>query len=245
MKLPVPLLLATLGLASFAFAQSPSPASSPAAAPSSTAGRTDLYHVHFAKAAAGKASEEADALKKQDPAAPMQGHVIVLRHQQGDSWDYCAIEHLGTKATVEANRPAPPASEMALGEWHNDTYANGPSWTEFAKQMGLDDASKSTASVYTVSIYRPVPGQREALDKFLNEPPDRATDSSSGNVVLQHLEGAAWTFVAITRYNSWADYAKTQVAQIAEMAKSKDSGWNKLRTLAAFHTDTACDRIAP
>jgi len=27
-------------------------------------------------------------------------------------------------------------------------------------------------------------------------------------VVLQHLEGAAWTFVGIQRWNSWADYAK-------------------------------------
>ena len=65
MKLPVSILLATVGLGSFAFAQSPAPASSPAAAASSTAARTDLYHVHFAKAAVGKASEEADALKKQ------------------------------------------------------------------------------------------------------------------------------------------------------------------------------------
>ena len=54
----------------------------------------------------------------------MKGHMIVLRHQQGDSWDYCVIEHLGTKATVEANRPAPPTSQMALGEWHNDTFAS-------------------------------------------------------------------------------------------------------------------------
>ena len=52
-------------------------------------------------------------------------------------------------------------------------------------------------------------------------------------------------FLAVSRYNSWADFAKTETAQIAEMGKSKDSGWNKLRTLAAFHTDTACDRIAP
>ena len=213
MKLIASTLLVTLGFVSAAWAQkaSPSLSASPAATTAATTAsspgtRMDLYHVHFAKSATGKESEHADSLKKQDPNAPMPGHFVVLRHLNGDAWDYCVIEHLGTKATVEANRPAPPASQMALGDWHNDTFATGPSWAEFAKQMGLDDASKSKESAYVVSMYRPVSGQREALDKFLNEPPDRAVDTSSGNVVLQHLEGAAWTFVAVARYNSWADY---------------------------------------
>lgn len=239
-------LLVTLGIVSAAWAQTSSPAaaaSSPAAATSSS-GNTDLYHVHFAKSATGKAAEHADALKKQDPKAPMPGHMIVLRHLTGDAWDYCVIEHLGTKATVEATRPTPPTTQMALGDWHSDTFATGPSWTEFAKQLGLDDASKSAASAYEVSMYRPVPGQREALDKFLNEPPDKTVDTSSGNVVLQHMEGAAWTFVAIARYSAWTDYAKNQTNSIAQMKKN-EGGWFKLRGLVSFHTDTLCDRIAP
>src|SRR4051812_6916885 len=239
-------LLVTLGIVSAAWAQTSSPAgatSSPAAATSSAA-NTDLYHVHFAKSATGKSAEHADSLKKQDPKAPMPGHMIVMRHLTGDAWDYCVIEHLGTKATVEASRPAPPASQIALGDWHTDTFATGPSWTEFAKQLGLDDASKSAASAYEVSMYRPVTGQREALDKFLNEPPDKAVDTASGNVILQHAEGAAWTFVAIARYSAWTDYAKNQTNSIAQMNK-KEGGWFKLRGLVSFHTDTLCDRIAP
>jgi hypothetical protein len=51
--------------------------------------------------------------------------------------------------------------------------------------------------------YRPEPGQRDALDKFLNEPPNRTIDTSSGNVVMQHMKGATWTFLAIARYNTW------------------------------------------
>ena len=246
MKLIASTLLVTLGIVLTSWAQTPSPtaaASSPAAA-AATAANTDLYHVHFAKSATGKAAEHADNLKKQDPKAPMPGHLVVFRHMDGDAWDYCTVEHLGTKATVEANRPAPSAAQMALGDWHTDTFATGPAWTEFAKQMGLDDAAKSTASGYVVSMYRPVTGQREALEKFLNEPPDRAVDTASGNVVLQHLEGAAWTFVAIARYNSWGDYGKNQTNSVALMNK-KDGGWFKLRSLVSFHTDTLCDRIAP
>lgn len=248
MKITLPILIAVLGFTP-AWAQSPSPAASPgaatAAATGSAAARTDMYHVHFAKAALGKSAELADVLKKQSPDAPMPGHFIVLRHQDGDSWDYCVVEHLGTKATVEASRPAPPASQMALGDWHTDTFVNGPSWATFAKELGIDDAAKSTASAYVVSTYRPEPGQREALEKFLTEPPDRTTDTSSGNILLQHLEGAAWTFVAISRYNSWNDFAKNEVNSIAQMSKKKDSGWFKLRGLVSYHTDTLCDRMAP
>ncbi len=240
MKIMLPILIAVFGLTSSSWAQSPSPAGDATKA----AARTDIYHVHFAKAALGKAAELGDVLKKQDPDAPMPGHYIVLRHQDGDAWDYCVIEHLGTKATVEASRKAPPASQMALGDWHTDTFVSGPSWATFAKALGLDDAAKTTASAYSVSVYRPAPGEREALDKFLNEPPDRAMDTSAGNVVLQHMEGAAWTFAAISRYNSWSDFAKNEVNFVGQMSK-KDAGWFKLRSLVSYHTDTLCDRMAP
>ena len=80
-------------------------ATSPAAATTAAAARTDLYHVHFTHAAPGKATALADSLKQPDPAAPMPGHSVVLRHQDGDSWDYVGIEHLGPKATLEAARP--------------------------------------------------------------------------------------------------------------------------------------------
>jgi hypothetical protein len=245
MKLIIQTFVA-IGLAPFAFAQTSSPASSgsPAAADASS-GRTDLYHVHFANAAIGKAKELGEELKKPAPNTPNADHFVILRHVDGDSWDYCVITHLGTKETVEANRPATPAGISALWAQHNDTFAAGPSWADFSKQMGLDDASKTTASAFVVSMYRPVSGQRDALDKFLNQVPDRATDSSVGRVLLQHLEGAAWTFVSIQRWNSWSDYAKDNVASIAQMGRNQQGGWFKLRELVSFHTDTLCNRIAP
>ncbi|PYX03161.1 MAG: hypothetical protein DMG85_20275, partial [Acidobacteria bacterium] len=42
-------------------------------APAQPTQRTDVYHIHFAKAALGKGAEEGDVLKKQDPKAPMAG----------------------------------------------------------------------------------------------------------------------------------------------------------------------------
>jgi hypothetical protein len=247
MKIALTVLAATSVLTSIALAQSGSPASTSSKSAStspSLAARTDVYHVHFAKAALGKAAELGESFKKQAPDAPMPGHFIVLRHEDGDSWDYCVIEHLGTKATIDATRPAPSPSQIGLGDWHTDTICNGPSWAQFAKEMGIEEPSKSGGSAYVVSVYRPAPGMREELDKFVNQAPDRATDSTSGNIVLQHMEGAAWTFLKISRNNNWNDFAKDQIASIAQMNKG-DTGWFKLRNLVSFHTDTLCDRMTP
>ena len=88
--------------------------------------RTDVYHVHFAKAALGKAAQLGDWLKTPDPHNPMPDHFIVLRHQDGDAWDYVVITHLGPKATVEAAGTSVPPDKRNLGEWHTDTFVNGP-----------------------------------------------------------------------------------------------------------------------
>lgn len=246
------LLCTPLGLL---HAQSPSPGGSPKAAatapvsPTAAApagGFTDVYHVHFAKAAAGKAATMAEAVKKPDPQAPMPGHMMVLRHQSGEAWDFAAVEHFGTKVVVEASRPPVPPEERNLGDWHNDTYASGPAWSQFAKEMGLDgDGKASAASVYVVSTYRALTGQREALQKFLSEPPERPGDTSAGTVLLQHMEGAVWNFMVITRYNSWEDFAKNESNSIANTAKNQSAGWFKLRELIASHGDTVTVRIAP
>ena len=218
-------------------------------APSGTASasaRTDVYHVHFTKAAPGKATQLADNLKKPDPQDPMPGHVLVLRHQEGDAWDYAVITHMGTKATVDAVRPAPSPGVRDLSDWHNDTFVNGPAWSEFSKAMGIDesgDKSKTAASVYVVSVYRPMPGHREDLEKQLSQAPDTG-DMAAGNALLQHLEGGPWSFLTIVRYNSWADFGTSETNSMADMAKGT-GGWFRLRDHAAFHNDTLCDRISP
>src|SRR5262249_41458392 len=73
-----------------------------AAATAGVGKRTDVYHVHFTKAALGKAAQLGDWLKTPDPSNPMPDHFVVLRHQDGDAWDYVVITHMGPKATVEA-----------------------------------------------------------------------------------------------------------------------------------------------
>ncbi len=222
----------------------PTAAASPGAS-ASPAPRTDVYHVNFTKATVGKAAELGEFLKTQDPKAPMPGHRVVLRHQEGDSWDYAVIEHLGTKTTVEAAGNLTPPSKRDLSEWHNDTIVNGPAWADFARAMGMDDESKgkSAGSVYIVSVYRAAPGHRDQLEKMLGEPP-ASGDPSVGNVLMQHLEGSAWNFLTVARYKSWDDVAANEKNDAVSMAKGQ-GGWFELRNHAAFHTDTLTDRISP
>jgi hypothetical protein len=194
---------------------------------------TDVYHVQFAKALPGQAAALEKNLKEQDPKNPMASHYILLRHQEGADWDYCLIQHLGPRATVEITPPPPSATNATpAGAWHEDTFVAGPSWAEFQKSM---DFAGSGTSVYVVSVHRPAPGHRTQLQEFLSRP-DPGT-KVAGRLVLPHLEGGAWTFLSIDRYNSWQDFGADR------MNAAGGKGWLEAREHSAFHTDTIADRV--
>ena len=202
--------------------------------------RTDLYHIHFTTAAPGKAAQLGEYLKTSSTA----GHSLVLRHQDGSEWDYVVIEHLGPKTTLEAAGNPPPASARDLSVWHGDTFVNGPAWADFVQAMGLgENASKTGGSVYTVSVYRALPGHREPLEKMLSAAPGSG-DTVAGTALMAHVEGAPWTFLSISRYNSWEDFAKSEIQSVAQTAKGS-GGWHELREHVSFHTDALTDRVAP
>ena len=114
------------------------------------AAATDVYHVMFVKAAPGQAAALAKDLQQPDPKNPMASHFILLRHQEGADWDYCLIQHVGTKASVDIPA-APPAAGAAPTAWHEDTFVAGPSWPEFQRATGL--AGNQTGSpVFVVSV---------------------------------------------------------------------------------------------
>jgi len=200
-----------------------------------------VYHVHFAKAALGKGAQEGDYLKKQNPSA-IQGHFLVLRHQSGDDWDYAVIEHVGAKTTIDAEEE-PPAAAGELAAWHDDTFFSGPSWPEFARAMGLDDANKSAGSVYEVSVYRAAPGHRDELEKYLAQPLD-GDKTVAGYILMHHLAGGSWHFLTIARYRSWQDFATSEKTSAPDTL-NPNGGWIGVRNHSSYHADTIADRIAP
>lgn len=233
------LVAVSLLLSISAMAQDPQ-----AGRPAQTGPRTDIYHVHFNKAALGQAAPLAENLKAQDPKAPMPGHYIVLRHQEGDDWDYCVIEHLGAKATVEISAGPPNPASRALSAWHSDTYAAGPPWPEFARAMGLgESAAKTGNSLYVVAVWRAGPGHRDELEQVLSRA-DPTAKVPISRILLQHLEGGAWNFLAVDRYNSWQDFATDESATVPTTGAGKDR-WSEIRQHSSYHHDTLTDRIAP
>jgi hypothetical protein len=208
--------------------------------PSATAG--DLYHVHFTKAAPGQAAALGEALMMPDKTSAMPEHFIVLRHQEGDDWDYVVIQHLGPKAEVSAAAPPTPDAIRNLRAWHDDTFASGPSWPEFTKQMGIGGSAAAQNLVYVVGVHRTVPGHREQLEKALNAP-GPSSKIQPGNVLLQHVEGGDWTFATISRYDSWQDFASERASAVS--APSSPGGWAAIREHSGFHRDTIADRIYP
>ena len=219
--------------------------SATAASPQNTAApptATDVYHVHLAKAAPGQAAALGKSLMAPDKASPMPEHFVVLRHQEGDDWDYVVIQHLGSKAEVVATAPPPSDAVRALTAWHSDTFVSGPSWGDFSKEMSLGGSASAGNLVYVVGVQRAVPGHREQLLKSLSAP-GPSSKIQTGNVVLQHLEGGEWNFATLTRYSSWQDFASERAA--AASAGDASGGWADIRQHSAFHRDTIADRIYP
>jgi hypothetical protein len=204
---------------------------------------TDVYHVHFAKASPGQAAALGKFLMEPDKTSSMPTHFIVLRHQEGDDWDYVVIQHLGAKAEVTATAPPPTDAQRALNAWHNDTFVSGPSWADFTREMGIGESASASSPVYIVGVQRPVPGHREQLLKSLSAP-GPSSKVQTGNVLLMHLEGSDWTFATITRYNSWQDLATERMAA-ASAGDATAGGWADIRQHSGFHRDTIADRIFP
>jgi hypothetical protein len=106
--------------------------------------------------------------------------------------------------------------------------------------MGIGGSGGSNA-VYTVGVHRAAPGHRDQLEKALSAAPTSGK-IETGTVLMTHLEGGDWTFLAITRYNSWPDFAADRAAAAAA---STPGAWADIRQHSAFHRDTIADRIFP
>jgi len=213
-----------------------------------------VYHVHFVKAAPGKAADLLESLRTRPSADPERGadEILVLQHLEGDDWDYLVIEHQGRSAAVEASLPAGLSPEeirraRAAREWHADTFVAGPPLAEFKKALGVDAKGKvAEDAVYIVSQYRSVPGHRDEMEKAL----DRITAASkdpAASVLLRHLEGGTWEVLSLHRYDSWSALASEMTDPEAEN-RERAQGFTRspslvLRDHMASHHDTIAARV--
>jgi hypothetical protein len=212
-------------------AASPGAAAQPGAAP-------HIYRVSAFRAAPGHFRDLEKLLTSTpQPGADAGDLALVFRHRQGNEWDFMTIEHMGPQATISAGATAPqpdsPFSQMAA--WHGDTYAAGPPLDEFRRALNITGA-QAPGGVYIISDYQAAAGHRGALRQALDQ---IAADAPGRTVLLSHVEGAPWNFLAIQRYDSWRQLADEEEKEMKEAAGggAADMGV-QLRDSMAVHHDT-------
>ena len=194
---------------------------------------TDVYHVIFAKAAPGQAADtSAKNLQEQDPKDPMAGHFLMLRHQEGDDWDYAVISHLGQKATVTVT-PVPPS---ALGSDSGVAQRCVCLGTVVGRILKTHDGARD------VDLHRGCPSRGARAPRAVVRGAHAERDPSMkvplSQVALTHLEGGSWQYLVIARYNSWQDLGADRAA-----AAASEKGWFEIRQHSAWHVDTIADRV--
>jgi hypothetical protein len=230
----LPLALLLLADATVAYSQNPQPTASGQG--------SDVYHVMFVKAAPGQAAALATALRTQNVNGGVPDHKLILRHAEGADWDYLVVQHIGTTASVTtASAPIvpPPAGQPAntpntVVQWHNDTFVAGPPWEQFARLMAT---AAEPSGVYVVGVHRAVPGHGNQLLTLLNES-DPNAKVKVDHLTMRHIDGSAWGFLSIDRFNSWQDFAADHTA-----TPSGGQEWQDVRQHSAFHEDTLAERI--
>jgi hypothetical protein len=180
-----------------------------------------VYHLTAFRAAPGRLNDLLKILNTPQPGAREGDFAVVFRHRQGHEWDLLLVEHVGERATITATPPGGPAvpADSAVSQvtaWHVDTYAAGPPLEEFRKALSLQGGAGQKA-VYVISAYTAAPGHRGQLRTQIGTMSD---ETPGRTVTLTHIEGAPWTFLHITRYDSWRQFAEEEEAQDAQAAKA-------------------------
>lgn len=86
------------------------------------------------------------------------------------------------------------------------------------------------------------PGTACSSCRRLTAPTPAGGKVQTGEILSQHVEGADWVFLTVTRYDSWQDVATDRSGATAA---SGPGSWGDIRRHSAFHRDTFADRIYP
>lgn len=219
----------------------------------------EVYHVHFVKAAPGKLPEMIDAYVNAPADPNASAPPLILRHVEGDDWDLLVLTPMGKEDKVTAGAPSTADMQFIqrtrpLRAMHTDTITVGPAWATTRAALatpnpGVQATGTSggapTSAVYVVTTMRAQPGHRDQLEQVLRR---IAALDPGRTVTLQHLEGAAWDFATVTRYDSWAAFAENEATPDAQRLRaqsfrSADGPSLELREHLAEHHDTLAVRV--
>jgi hypothetical protein len=161
------------------------------------------------------------------------------------------LNPLGAKQTVEPRQP-PALTDFiskirAARSIHTDTYAAGPPLAEVQKVLAAGKTGGAGGdTLYLINDYRALPGHRDELQRTIGR---IAATTPGTSVTFEHIDGAPWDFLTISRLGTLAEYARDQADPQAE-ARAKQQGFAspeaislELRQHMAAHHDTYTTRL--
>lgn len=208
-------------------------AAGPASAQSDTGDR--LYRMTLLRAAPGRVLDLVQDVKARVAALPADaGRPLLLRHQQGDHWDFLILIPVGAGAVDTRPFAAP-----ALVAWQQDEWVRGPDvWSlpGFAE-----------ANLAHVEMFVALAGKRDELvrERQMENQHARALGRPTTAIFVREY-GAEWDAFTIGPYKSWKHYAeRDDTKPEASLAAAKQAGFESdahigayMRSLIDTHHDT-------
>ncbi len=197
--------------------------------PASAAKAQQRYSATFYKASAGNLMNLQHALWS-------AGGGTVLKHAQGDDWDFVRVEGKGCG-------PAAHSVPAALEDARRTVALTGPDCDALRRVL-----AEGEGLIYIVADYRARAGQRKqmlaALERVVS------TGRAGHDVIFSADPGSAFDYLLITRYDSWSQLAEEETHSAQSTHHVQQHGFagpddlgEELRRYAAGHHDTICRRV--
>ena len=213
------------------------------------------YKVSLFRAAPGELLPLIDDLKNKVLEYRQKGgdQPFIVRHSQGDQWDFMVYEHIedyqkyyaSSSKLYEVFTPAFGDDFYKLVAFHESFYATGPDYKSVAQMF-------DQSSFFHVELFVALPGKQTELLKQRNMENVYLKEIGRGeNLIFTVDQGSQWDCFTLGGYRDIKHFAES--ADIAEEVEEKAAlkagfkGVNDispyLRSLIAMHHDTLGGKV--
>jgi len=204
-----------------------------------------LYRVTWLRAGPGRLQDLVTHMKTVASKGAGPPRPLVIRHSQGDQWDFMVLVPVGSYATHFASPEA--ASPLAPGElvaWQEDEFVRGPDISQI-------DSFRS-ARLFHVEMFDALAGKSAELIRE-REMENAYLDAVGRpiNAIFRRELGASWDVFTVGAYRDWRHYGERDlIAPERAAAAAKAAGFATdeaigpyMRSLINTHHDTLATRV--
>lgn len=204
-----------------------------------------LYRVTWLRAGPGRLLDLVAHMKQAAARGSGPSRSLVIRHSQGDQWDFMVLAPAGSYgahfASPDAVLPLAPAELVA---WQEDEFVRGP---DIWKIDGFE-----SARLFHVEMFNALAGRTAELVR--EREMENAYLGAVGrpvNAIFRRELGASWDVFTIGAYRDWRHYGERDlIAPERAAAAAKAAGFASdeaigpyMRSLINTHHDTLALRV--